>query len=317
MSRNTFLLTPMPPLRLDLTVWTLRRRAENAVDRWDGKVYRRVLPSPGGPVDIAVTQIGSSETPKLQVKVVGQPLRSPVKTAISSDLQRLLGLSLDLGGFYRFAARRKPLSVLARRFRGMKPPRFASIFEAVINAIACQQLTLTVGILLLNRLAKAGGLQFHEGTEAAYAFPRPEDLVKVPRTTLRKLGFSQQKGRAIIELARAVAEGRLDLESLATQPHEAALAGLRNIKGIGRWSAEYVLLRAAGRVDLFPGDDVGARNNLQKWLNLTEPLDYDGVQRILKPWRPYGGLIYFHLLLDRLADAGCVQVEPGSSLGFS
>ena len=54
---------------------------------------------------------------------------------------------------------------------------------------------------------------------------------------------------------------------------------------------------------VFPGDDVGARNNLLRWLGLEGPLDYDGVRRVLSPWSPYGGLIYFHLLLDRLAEA--------------
>jgi hypothetical protein len=57
---------------------------------------------------------------------------------------------------------------------------------------------------------------------------------------------------------------------------------------------------------MFPGDDVGARNNLRKWLGAPEPLDYEGVRSVLGRWRPFGGMIYFHLLLDRLADAGCV-----------
>lgn len=55
MSRITFQLEPVPPFRLDLTVWTLRRRADNAVDRWDGQTYRRVLPLPAGLVDVTVT----------------------------------------------------------------------------------------------------------------------------------------------------------------------------------------------------------------------------------------------------------------------
>ncbi|MGB9081663.1 MAG: hypothetical protein WCD00_10210, partial [Desulfuromonadaceae bacterium] len=55
---------------------------------------------------------------------------------------------------------------------------------------------------------------------------------------------------------------------------------------------------------MFPGDDVGAQKNLQRWLQLPEPPDYEGVQKLLARWQPYGGLIYFHLLLDRLAAAG-------------
>ena len=69
------------------------------------------------------------------------------------------------------------------------------------------------------------------------------------------------------------------------------------------------MLRRLGRTHIFPGDDVGARNNLQRWLHLADPLDYEAVGRTLARWHPYGGLIYFHLLLDRLAEAGHLQAE--------
>jgi len=304
-----FFLVPLPPFRLDLTVWTLRRRPDNAVDRWDGQTYRRMLSLPTGSVEVAVTQLVPREAPKLRVTVEGQPLRSTVKAAVSSALHRLLGLTLDLRPFYRFAARERLLGGMAQRFQGMKPPRFASIFEGVINAIACQQLTLTVGILLLNRLATACDAVVGNGNATAHAFPHPEDLARVSPSLLRELGFSQQKGHAMIELARLVSEGSMDLEELESLPDYVALARLQHLHGVGRWTAEYVLLRGLGRVHIFPGDDVGARNNLQKWLRLSEPLDYDGVGRTLNRWQRFGGLIYFHLLLDRLAEAGCLQAE--------
>ncbi len=78
---------------------------------------------------------------------------------------------------------------------------------------------------------------------------------------------------------------RLDLEALAEKPDADALAQLRQLHGVGRWTAEYVLLRGLGRLHIFPGDDVGARNNLQRWLRLTDSLDYEGVARTLAPWR--------------------------------
>jgi DNA-3-methyladenine glycosylase II len=79
---------------------------------------------------------------------------------------------------------------------------------------------------------------------------------------------------------------------------------LQALRGVGRWTAEYALLRGLGRLHVFPGDDVGGRHNLRRWLNLSDPLDYDGVRRTLARWQPYSGLVYFHLMLDRLADAG-------------
>ena len=115
----------------------------------------------------------------------------------------------------------------------------------------------------------------------------------------------------MIELAQSIVAGRFDPESLVDLPDQEAVERLRNVRGVGRWITQYVLLRGLGRTHLFPGDDVGARNNLRTWLNLTEPLDYAGVQRTLEPWKGYGGLIYFHLLLGRLAQAGHIRPNSG------
>lgn len=320
MRRIIFSLIPRSPFRLDLTAWVLRRRPDNAIDRWDGTAYRRVLQLTTGPVEVVVTQFGPLEAPKLRVVLNGNAIRSQVKAEVSSALRRLLGLDIDMQAFYRFAKGERPLGDIACRFRGMKPPRFASVFESLINAIACQQLTLTVGIRLLNRLAETYGAAVHVGKSTAHAFPRPEDLVEASPTVLRRLGFSQQKSRAMIELARSVTVGGLDLEGLDALPNDAALACLQNLRGVGRWSAEYVLLRGLGRLNMFPGDDVGARNYLQKWLHLLGPLDYEGVGRTLDRWKRYGGLVYLHLLLGRLAEAGCLKAEgilPTDSLSDS
>ena len=171
MSQRTFSLLPVPPFRLDLTVWTLRRRPDNAVDRWDGQTYRRALLLPTGPVDVAVTQVEAPETPRLQVSVEGQPLGSKVEAAVASALERLLGLRIDLAGFYRCFARQEQMGRLARHFRCMKPPRFTTVFESVINAIVSQQVTRTLGIRLLNRLTVSYGAAVSEGDATVHAFP--------------------------------------------------------------------------------------------------------------------------------------------------
>jgi DNA-3-methyladenine glycosylase II len=67
----TFSLDPVPPFRLDLTVWTLRRRADNRVDRWDGQTYRRALALDGIPVEAVVTQPGAADAPRLHVTLSG------------------------------------------------------------------------------------------------------------------------------------------------------------------------------------------------------------------------------------------------------
>jgi DNA-3-methyladenine glycosylase II len=216
----------------------------------------------------------------------------------------MLGTGVDLTRFYRLAARKPELGDLVRRFRGLKPPRFPTVFEFLLTAFACQQVSLALGVLLLNRLAKTYGVAVEQIGGRTCAFPRPEDLSAEQPEALGRLGFSRQKARAIIELSLAVKEHRLDLEKFTELEGDALLEQLHALRGVGRWSAEYVSLRGLGRLQVFPGDDVGAQNKLQRYLGLRKPPNYDTVRRRLAQWGDYAGLIYFHLLLHGLAEKG-------------
>jgi DNA-3-methyladenine glycosylase II len=112
-------------------------------------------------------------------------------------------------------------------------------------------------------------------------------------------------------LSAALLNGTFDPEGLTRLRNEQAVSVLMKLRGVGRWTAEYVLLRGLGRIDLFPGDDVGARNNLRRWLNIKGALNYETVNQTIAVWRPYSGLIYFHLLLDGLTEAGILGSELG------
>ncbi len=305
---TSFSLKVVRPFRLDLTVWALRRRPENKMDRWDGTTFRRALMLNGKPAEVAVTQMGSPEAPRLQASVIGVEFGSETKSSVTETLNTMLGLQVDLKSFYSFAAKDPRLAILARRFRGLKPPRFPSLFEALVNGIACQQFTLASGIQLLNRLSEDFGASLIGIGIRAHAFPGSEDLAAVKPDLLRSLGLNRQKVRAIIELSRAIREGALDVEGLASLDDDSAVERLSELHGVGRWTAEYVLLRGLGRVQVFPGDDVGARNTLQQWLGLTKPLDYDGVRRLIAKWKPYAGLVYFHMLLYRLNENGTSNI---------
>ncbi len=300
----TFSLEPVAPFRLDLTAWALRRRAQNIIDRWDGSTYRRVLVVQKLPVELEVIQTGPPDMPRLQATATGTKIPPGAKHLLISALKQMLGTNLDLADFYRFAERQPKLNSLVKQFRGVRPPRYPTLFESLVNAIACQQISLPVGILVLNRLASAFGPSVPKQGQHAHAFPSPENLSKLDPEALRPLGFSLQKARAVIELASSIAEKHLDLGELENLENEAAVDELRKLRGVGRWSAEYALLRGLGRLDVFPADDVGARNRLRDWLDLPGPLDYERVRHAMARWKTYSGLIYFHLLLKGLSEAG-------------
>ncbi len=303
----SFRLKPVPPFDLRFTAWALRRRPDNIIDRWDDKGYHRVMVFNGKPVEVEVKQNGSLDKPILHVTATAERIGPGLRSNVTSGLERLLGLRIDLATFYDFVRGEKKLYELSRRFLGLKPPRFLNLFEALVNAFACQQLTLIVGILLLNRLAMKSGLPFKQEGSTVYSFPLPERVARLHPETFRRLGFSRQKGRALAELSKMVVQKSFDLEGVGTLDDEAALEKLYQLRGVGRWSAEYVLLRGMGRTGLFPGDDVGAQNKLRHLLHLRKPLDYEGVRRYLARWRPFGGLVYFHLLLDGLSKEGYLR----------
>lgn len=305
-----FTLVPVPPFRLDLTVWALRRRPANEVDRWDGETYRRALSVADATVEVAVREAGKPTEPELVVSVATDTRAGDPQEEVAERMTRMLGLDVDLSDFYRRAEGDGVLGPLVRRWRGLKPPRFPTVFECLVNAVACQQLTLTVGIVLLNRLARAIGPVAPGGSRA---FPRPPDLADADPGLLRSLGFSRAKVTYLRELGDRARRGRIAVDALESQDVGPSRAALEHLHGIGRWSAEYTLLRGLGRLDVFPADDVGARNNLHRLVGLELDADYERVRQAVARWAPYSGLVYFHLLLDRLEEAGSLSTDRISS----
>ncbi len=302
----SFRLKPIPPFSLALTAWALRRRPENIVDGWRGGTYGRVLVLSGQPVEVEVIQTARPEKPVLQVSISCRREIPRLRERVSQVLERMLGLRVDLSDFYRVSRKERTLRNLSERFLGLKPPRFPDLFESLVNAFACQQLSLHVGILLLNRLAKSFGISSEIGTAGLYSFALPERLATADSESLKELGFSRQKIRSLAELSQGVTQRTFNLDEIERLGNQGALKKLYELRGVGRWTAEYVLLRGLGRTDVFPGDDVGAQNKLRKLLRLEESPDYEQVQSLLSRWKPFAGLIYFHLLLAGLEEEGYV-----------
>lgn len=299
--RLKFSLSATPPFRLDLTVGALRRRPHNAIDRFEGGVWRRVLLIDGRPCGLAVRQVAPATHPKIQVVATGPAASRAHRKQIAAAVRQVLGLDADLGQFYRIAARDPVLKPMARRLRGMKPPRYPTVFEAFANAVSCQLLSLTAGMHVLNRITEVYGIECEADGVTMRSAPSAAALAQADPAKLRTLGLSRRKANYLIGLARsAIDPTDPDFGSLGAADDAAALERLSQIRGVGRWTAEYVLLRGLGRLHVFPGDDVGGQNHLAKWLGVRRALDHKRVSKLVERWHPYEGLIYFHLLVDGL-----------------
>ena len=236
-------LRPRPPFRLDLTAWALRRQPHNAIDRWDGRTWRRVLAVGSTAVELQVEQRGPADAAVLDVELGGiGPGDHGADEAARATATRILGLDADLSGFHRMAAAEPRLAPLEERYRGMHPQRFPELFEALANAVACQQVSLNAGIALLGRLATRYGRALPDDA-GAHAFPRARDLLLADPAELRQDGWSRQKSSYLLDIAAALTDESW-CRRLEAATDDDAFAELVRLRGVG--SLERAI-RAASR----------------------------------------------------------------------
>ena len=111
---SPLVLRPVPPFRLDFTVWALRRRQRNLIDRWDGSRYQRAIVIEGRAIEMTVHQRGLATSPSVIVTANPPPRTLLERRRIRMAIDRLLGLRIDLIGWYRTAATDARLRPLTR-----------------------------------------------------------------------------------------------------------------------------------------------------------------------------------------------------------
>jgi DNA-3-methyladenine glycosylase II len=285
---NRILLPVKAPFRLDLTADALRRLAANVVDVVDAEgTYHRAF-SDGK----KVTVVSVKQTPKGAVELSanggGASQWAPV-------VARMLGTQADLRPWYERSAKIPWLHRLAVAFQGVKPPRYATLWEACAHAIVFQQISIHAAGSIMRRAILTLGKAVESGGVACVAFPPPERWLSADEEHLRAAGLSRNKVAHLRSVAAAFAAGAIDERALEKLSTPEAAEALRGVRGIGPWSAAVILLRGMGRLDTFPLRDSGVARSLT--LLAGEPVDLDFVLETLGPAR---GMLYYHLLLGRV-----------------
>jgi DNA-3-methyladenine glycosylase II len=289
------------PYRLDLTVSALRRLSTNVVDVLtpDGE-YVRVIAGARRPVVVRVKQ---EHPDSIAVTIDGPRSEHAQVLALA---RRILGVDRELTHFDRAAARMPWLRPLALRMRGVKPPRYPSLWEAFVNAIAFQQVSLHAASAIVRRLITTLSPPIESEGTLSYVFPSAEQVLGADDELLRATGLSTGKLATLRRVGEALASGAMSEAMLEEQPSADAAALLRQIKGIGPWTATVILLRGLGRLDVFPMNDTSVARNLALVAG-SATLD---VGKILEALGPQRGMLYYHLLLARLEARGELAEVP-------
>ena len=183
----------------------------------------------------------------------------------------------------------------------MKPPRYPTLWEACVNAIVFQQVSLVAASAILRRMILALTTPI-EGDTALYAFPSIERFARASDVILRTAGLSMNKLAALRQVCDALRCGVLDEAILEETPSPDAAALLCQMRGIGPWTATLILLRELGRLDVFPTNDTSVARNLS-FVAGSATVD---INRLLSALGPQRGMLYYHLLLARLDARGDV-----------
>jgi DNA-3-methyladenine glycosylase II len=189
----------------------------------------------------------------------------------------------------------------------MRPPRFADWFEAFASVVPFQQLSLDAGLAIVGRLVERVGSYVEQRGRRFYAFPTAAAVAGARLAALRGCGLSTRKAESLRCIARAIESGELAEEKLAEMTTADALQTLRELPGIGPWSAALVLLRGLGRMDVFPPGDVGATRRLITLMRLRSEAS---LRRVIEASGDQRGYLYFCALGGSLLGMDLIQAAP-------
>lgn len=289
------------PYRLDYTVDALRRLAANVVDvvGEDG-IYRRALSDSKGVNLIEVTQPAARS---LVLRIAGANAARWVPY-----VERMLGTQVRLDDWYRRVEPFPWLAYLSRALKGLRPPRYPSLWEALAHSIVFQQISIHAAASIMRRTIETAGKPVEHNGGIYYPFISAASLLRISDAALRGAGLSANKIAHLRSAAQAVESGEITDELIEPLPSPEAAARLCEVRGIGPWSAAVVLLRGFGRLDVFPMKDSGVARSL-KALSGDPNIDAHALLEALGPAR---GMLYFHLLLGRIRNL--VAEPPDSQL---
>lgn len=205
-----------------------------------------------------------------------------VLAAAVHQAARSLSLDHDGSGWPAVGERDPIVGRFQREHEYLRPVCFYSAYEAVTSFVIGQRISRRQSAVIKRDLAeRLGDRPTIAGIEVP-AFPRPIRLLELREAR----GLNDEKVRRLHSLAQAALDGRLDTEQLRAMPPEDALAALRELPGVGPFTADAVLYRGCGVVDGIPASDELGQTVIRDLYGL-ETVTAADVERISDAWRPY------------------------------
>jgi DNA-3-methyladenine glycosylase II len=190
---------------------------------------------------------------------------------------------------------------LTRKLYGLKSPTTQFAFEALVDSIIEQQISLKVANTFERRIIKKWGDALNLGDEVFYAYPTPKSLASATQQELRTVGLSERKAEYIRNVASMIAEEKLNLETLKTSKSaNDIIEELDRIKGVGVWTAELTMLRGMRRLEALPADDLGLRRTISHYYCGGKSITSTEARKIAENWGKWKGLAAYYLIVAEM-----------------
>lgn len=302
-------LKPVPPYDFELSA-AIFSRGDPQFRNFEDGVFRQALRIDGAVAVVAVRSRGTVEAPALDVEVISNSELSRGELARARKLMtRMFNLDMDLGPFYEHSKGDPVMSRIVARLYGLKSPTTPTVFEALVDSIVEQQISLVAAHSMQNRLIRKFGDSVTLNGEKSYLFPTPERLASASIAGLKGCGLSSRKAEYIKSIAKMVSTGELDLDAFeGYEDIDEIRSELTSIRGIGDWTAEMTMIRGLHKMDSFPADDVGLQAKMTHYYGKPERATSEDLRRIAEKWGSYRGLGGYYMIM-----AHHVGLEPAGS----
>ena len=306
MDKSITTIKPVAPFDFELTAgYHTYFQGRYGTDSLTGGVYRRLLDLGDKLVLASVRSVGSVEAPELAIDLQGDGLTADEAGQATAHVAWLLGTGQDLTEFYELSRTDSALSAITQRYYGLHLPHTASVFEALVLAILGQQIATNVARIIRTLMIESHGLRETFDGETYYAFPRPETLGGLSVDQLRGLKLSQRKAEYVKGIAQAAFENSpIGLEFLHGMTDEAAVENVVELRGVGHWTAQWVLIRALGRPDALPLGDLALRRAVSRVYFGGSEISDSQLEEFSwrwSPWRTYATVYLFTALRGGMA----------------
>jgi len=227
---------------------------------------------------------------------------------VRQQVARVLSLDHDAAGFLRAGERDPVLGALQEAAPGLRPPLFYSPYEAAAWAVLSMRRPPRQMMAVRDRLSRAHGAVFDLAGQQLAALPSPAQLLRIEAFP----GIPADRIERLQGVARAAQEGRLDAARLLRLHPEEAMAGLREIPGIGPFYSALIVIRGTGFTDVLPLGEQKLRALVAQLYNLPVPVSDGTLSGLAEAWKPFRTWAAVLIRAAAKRVLGGVSAQPGS-----